>query len=79
VDEYVGSYSLAGSALIAHLFRCTLLAGTPALPDTGEIADLARWPVDGLPTPKTNLLHHGMPDALARRTAVERSGLPRIT
>lgn len=79
VEDRVGSYSLADSTLTAHLFRCTILAGSPAVPDTGEIAEVEWWPVDALPSPQTNLLHHGVPDVLAGLTGVVRSGLPRIT
>jgi 8-oxo-dGTP diphosphatase len=79
VDSLVGSYSLADSTLIAHLFRCTILAGTPAVPETGEIAEVGWWPVDELPQPQTNLLHYGLADAQAGRTGVRQRDLPRIS
>ena len=79
VDAYVGSYSLADSSLVAHLFRCTIVAGTPAVPETGEIADVGWWPVDAVPQPRTNLLHHGLADAIAGRTDVVRRDLVRVS
>jgi ADP-ribose pyrophosphatase YjhB (NUDIX family) len=36
VESLVGSYSLADSSLVAHLFRCAIVAGTPAVPGSGE-------------------------------------------
>jgi 8-oxo-dGTP diphosphatase len=79
VDARVGSYALADSSLIVHLLRCTILTGTPEVPSTGEIAEVSWWPVDALPSPQTNLLHHGLADAVAGRTEVERRQLPRIS
>jgi ADP-ribose pyrophosphatase YjhB (NUDIX family) len=79
VGERVGSYALANSRLTAHLFRCVILAGVPAVPATGEIADVRWWPPDALPWPRTNLLHHALPDALAGRSNVTRRGLPRVS
>jgi 8-oxo-dGTP diphosphatase len=79
IDGRVGSYSLADSSLVAHLFRCTIVAGTPAVPETGEIAEVGWWPVDALPRPRTNLLHHGLADAVAGRSNVVRRGLSRVT
>jgi mutator protein MutT len=79
VDALVGTYSLADSSLIMHLLRCTILAGTPAVPETGEIAEVGWWPVDALPGPRTNLLHHGLADAIAGRTGIERRGLRRVS
>jgi mutator protein MutT len=78
-DALVGSYSLADRSLVAHLFRCEVVAGTPAVPDSGEIAEVGWWPVDELPQPQTNLLHHALQDAVAGRTDVDRRGLPRVT
>lgn len=79
VDALVGSYSLADSTLVAHLFRCTILAGSPAVPGTGEVAEVGWWPVSELPQPRTNLLHHALADAQAGRTGVRRDDLPRIS
>jgi ADP-ribose pyrophosphatase YjhB (NUDIX family) len=79
VEALVGSYSLADSSLVAHLFRCAIVSGTPGVPDSGEIAQVRWCSVDALPEPRTNLLHHALPDAIAGRTGVLRSGLPRVT
>ncbi len=79
VDERVGSYSLADDSLTAHLFRCTILAGTPAVPPSGEIADVRWWPPGALPWPRTNLLHHALPDAMTGRSNVVRRRLTRVS
>jgi 8-oxo-dGTP pyrophosphatase MutT (NUDIX family) len=79
IDACVGSYSLADSSLVAHLFRCTIVTGTPVVPDTGEIAEVGWWPVCALPQPRTNLLHHALEDAVAGRTGLVRRGLARVT
>ena len=79
VEALVGSCSLADSSLVAHLFRCAIVSGTPGVPDSGEIAQVRWCSVDALPEPRTNLLHHALPDAIAGRTGVLRSGLPRVT
>ena len=79
VDALVGTYSLADNSLAMHLFRCSIVAGEPAVPETGEIAEVGWWPVDQLPQPQTNLLHHALPDAVTGRTGVERRGLARIS
>jgi 8-oxo-dGTP diphosphatase len=79
VESLVGSYSLTDSSLVAHLFRCAVVSGTAAVPDTGEIAEMRWWPVDALPHPQTNLLHHALPDAVAGRSEVTRRGLARVS
>lgn len=79
VGELVGTYGLADSSLSGYVFRCTIVAGTPAVPPTDEIAEISWCATDELPSPQTNLLHHALSDLLAGRTGVERRGLPRIT
>ncbi len=79
VGELVGTYRLADSSVTAYVFRCTIAAGTPAVPPTGEIAEIRWWPTDDLPSPQTNALHHALPDILAGRSGVDRCGLPRVT
>jgi len=79
IDALVGTYSLADSSLTCRLFRCSILTGTPAVPDGGEIAEVRWCPVDAIPQPRTNLLHHALPDAIAGRSGINRRGLPRIS
>jgi mutator protein MutT len=79
VEAHVGSYSVANSSLVVYLFRCAILVGAPAVPDGDEIAEVGWWPIDALPSPRTNLLHHGLADAVAGRTGVRRRGLERIS
>ena len=60
------------------LFRCSIEAGEPALPDTGEIAEVRWFAPEEIPHPRSNLLHHALEDILAGRRAVVRDGLTRI-
>ena len=62
-----------------YVYRCAIVAGEPQMPESGEIAEIRWCASDDLPSPRTNLLHHALPDALAGRTAVERDDLPRIS
>jgi 8-oxo-dGTP pyrophosphatase MutT (NUDIX family) len=51
LEPWLG-YSFAGRAV-----------GTPAVPTTGEIAEIGWFDPDDLPTPVTNLLERGLADA----------------
>jgi 8-oxo-dGTP diphosphatase len=77
VDHLIGLYRLEDGVSV-HLFRCRIVAGTPTVPDTHEIAEVAWYAPDVLPAPVTNVLHHALPDALAGRRGVVRTGLPRL-
>jgi 8-oxo-dGTP diphosphatase len=77
VDHLVGLYRLADGVPML-LFRCRIVAGTAAVPDTDEIAEVGWCKIDDLPAPVTNLLHHALPDALAGGRGVVRTGLPRL-
>jgi 8-oxo-dGTP diphosphatase len=77
VEHLVGLYQLE-HGLLVHVFRCRIVRGTPALPNTGEIAEVAWYDTAALPAPVTNILHHALPDALARKRGVVRSGLSRL-
>jgi 8-oxo-dGTP pyrophosphatase MutT (NUDIX family) len=48
------------------------ITGTPAVPTSGEIADLGWFAPDELPSPRTNLLQHALGDACARARGVAR-------
>ena len=48
------------------------VVGTPALPGTGEIADLGWFAPGALPTPITNLLRYVIADAVAQARGVVR-------
>jgi 8-oxo-dGTP diphosphatase len=77
VDHLIGLYRLDDGVSV-HLFRCRIVGGTPAVPDTEEIAEVGWYDAGGLPAPVTNVLHHALGDALAGRRGVVRSGLPRL-
>jgi 8-oxo-dGTP diphosphatase len=77
VEHLIGLYRLDDGASV-HLFRCRIVGGAPAVPDTGEIAEVGWYAPDAVPAPVTNVLHHALPDALAGRRGVVRSGLPRL-
>jgi 8-oxo-dGTP diphosphatase len=77
VDHLIGLYQLQ-NGLLVHVFRCRILDGTPALPATGEIAEVGWFDPDALPAPVTNILQHALPDALAGERGVVRVGLARI-
>jgi 8-oxo-dGTP diphosphatase len=77
VDHLIGVYRLEDGVSV-HLFRCRIVGGKPAVPDTAEIAEVDWYAPDALPAPVTNVLHHALPDALVGRRGVVRSGLPRL-
>jgi 8-oxo-dGTP pyrophosphatase MutT (NUDIX family) len=77
VDHLVGLYRLENGFSV-HLFRCRIIAGTAAVPDTDEIAEVGWYEPDAVPAPVTNVLHHALPDALAGRRGVVRTRLPRL-
>jgi 8-oxo-dGTP diphosphatase len=77
IDHVVGIYRLVGG-LAVFLFRCSLEDGEPALPRTGEIAEVNWFARDEIPEPSSNLLHHSLEDVVERRRGVVRDRLPRI-
>jgi mutator protein MutT len=79
VDSLVGVFAVAESRVSVHVFRSSIVSGTPAVPAGGEIADVRWWRPDALPWPQTNALYHALPDALAGRSNVTRRGLTRVT
>ncbi|MGH3132911.1 MAG: hypothetical protein ACRDNY_04065 [Gaiellaceae bacterium] len=60
------------------LFRCSIVDGTPTLPDTGEIAEVGWFETDALPQPRSNILHHALADVVTGQRGVVRDDLPRI-
>jgi ADP-ribose pyrophosphatase YjhB (NUDIX family) len=78
IHHLVGSYGL-DNGFSAVAFLCSIADGTPAVPATGELAEVRWWPAARLPWPRSNLLHYAVPDAVAGRRGVERVGLPRVS
>ena len=77
VDHSIGEYRL-DDGFTAFAFRCMLLEGTASVPPTGEIAEVGWYPTDDLPTPRSNVLHHAVPDAVAGVRGVVRD-VPRVS
>lgn len=78
VDHLVGRYTL-DNGFTAYAFRCTILAGVPSVQNVEEIAWVGWHPSDDLPTPRSNILHDAVPDALAGHRGVVRTDLPRVS
>ena len=78
IHHLIGSYGL-DYGLTAVAFLCSITDGRPAVPDTGEIAEVRWWPVAQLPWPRSNILHYAVPDAVAGRSGVQRVGLPSVS
>ncbi len=78
IDHLVGSYTLV-TGFTAHAFRCTIVDGTPAATSPAEISEVRWHPADDLPTPRSNVLHYAVPDALAGRRGMARMDLPRVS
>jgi ADP-ribose pyrophosphatase YjhB (NUDIX family) len=78
VHHLVGTYGL-DNGFSAAAFLCSIAEGDPAVPTTGEIAEIRWWPSSDLPSPRSNLLHYALPDAVAGRRNVRRIGLPRVS
>ena len=77
VEHVVGVYRL-DTGFTAIVFRCSIVAGEPAVPGTGEIDEVGWFRPDALPAPITNLLHHAVADVVADARGIVRDRLPRI-
>jgi ADP-ribose pyrophosphatase YjhB (NUDIX family) len=77
IDHVVGIYRLVAGAAVV-VFRCSIESGTPAVPKTGEIAEVGWFAPDEIPQPWSNLLHHALEDIVAGRHGVVRLDLERI-
>ena len=77
LGERIGIYRLE-IGLTVHLFSAEILSGTPAVPPTGEIAEVGWFAPGAIPRPVTNILHHSLADVLAGRRGVVRLDLPRL-
>ena len=78
VDDLIGSYGL-DNGFIAVAFVCSIVEGDPTVPSTGEIAEVRWWPTTQLPSPRSNILHYAVPDAVAGARGVRRAGLARVS
>jgi ADP-ribose pyrophosphatase YjhB (NUDIX family) len=72
VVNLIGMYYFAWEPRLAFAFRCDLERGQPAVPATGEIAEVAWFAPQQLPTPTTMLLPRVLPDALQGACGVVR-------
>lgn len=78
IDHLIGIYGFDNEWVI-HAYRCRVVAGSPQLPGTGEIAEVGWFDPAEVPEWRTNSLHYALPDALAGRRGVVRENLPRVT
>ena len=76
LDGKVGSYGF-DNGVVVHVFAASAAPGVPALPATGELADLGWFGPDELPAPLANAVKYGLPDALAGRRGLVRENLVR--
>ena len=74
VGQLVGMYTLRNPqhTLVCFAFRCEIARGEPAIPRTGEIAEVAWFDPHNPPEPRTNTLGPALEDALADRLGVAR-------
>jgi 8-oxo-dGTP pyrophosphatase MutT (NUDIX family) len=74
VGPLVGMYTVRNPVhtLLCFAFRCEITGGEPAVPDTGEIAEVEWFDPHAPPEPRTNTLGPALEDALAGRLAVAR-------
>lgn len=78
IEHLIGSYSL-DNGFTAHAYRGEIVGGRACIPTTGEITEIAWHRADSLPTPRSNLLHYAVPDALRGERGVVRTDLPRVS
>ncbi len=74
VGPLVGMYTVKNPAdtLVCVAFRCEIAGGEPAVPSTGEIAEVDWFDPHAPPEPCTNTLGPALEDALAGRLGVAR-------
>lgn len=74
IDATVGVYQLV-DGLEVHLFASTDRLGHAPVPEGDEIAEVAWLDIAAIPEPRSNILHHALPDVVAGARNVERRGL----
>jgi 8-oxo-dGTP diphosphatase len=77
VEHLVGIYRLDNGFTVS-LFRCSVAAGEPGRPTSGEIEAVGWFALDALPSPVSNVLHHSARDIRGDARGVVRDELPRI-
>jgi len=78
IDHRIGTYTF-DDGFRAYVFRCRIVRGEPAVPTTGEIAEIRWAPPEPLPSTRSNVLHYALPDAMQGLRDVERFDLPLIS
>jgi 8-oxo-dGTP pyrophosphatase MutT (NUDIX family) len=63
IDHRIGSYTFE-DGFRAHVFRCRIVRGEPAVPTNGEIAEVRWASPEPLPSTRSNVLHYALPDAM---------------
>ncbi len=74
IDYLVGIYRLR-NGFEKWLFRCSIVGGEPAVPDTGEISEVGWFAPAAIPSPVTNTLHHALDDVFDGSRGVVRENL----
>ena len=78
IDHLVGVYRLQ-NGFVVYAFRCNIVSGTPAMPVTGELSEVAWYSPAAIPQPVSTVLHYALPDAVAGARGVVRDRLPRVS
>jgi 8-oxo-dGTP pyrophosphatase MutT (NUDIX family) len=78
IAHLIGKY-VFDDGFTAYAFRCTIVEGTPSVQWTAEIAWVGWQSAHDLPSPRSNVLHYAVPDALLGRRGVVRRSLPRVS
>ena len=78
IDHRIGTYTF-DDGFRAYVFRCRIVRGEPAVPTTGEIAEVRWAPPEPLPSTRSNVLHYALRDAMQGLHDVERLDLPLIS
>ncbi len=77
VQRLIGLYYFADEPWLAFAFRCAIERGEPAVPDTGEIAEVGWFDLRDLPAPLTSLAPRAIPDAAGGEYGMVRDYLAR--
>ena len=72
LSRLIGMYYFADEPWLALAFRCEIEQGEPALPGTGEIAEIGWFDPHDLPAPLTSLAPRAIPDAVCGEYGIVR-------
>ena len=78
IEHLIGTYEL-DDGFSVHVFRCAVVAGTPTLQTSDELAAVTWFETEEIPHPRSNALHHALPDAVAGRRDLVRRNVRKLT